>query len=63
MTGIYNEITLTTFNQTLVANAAFGAQKSLSIDYSISAAKAQTVLLGKPLGTYKQKVTYTATVL
>lgn len=63
MTGVYNEITLSTANQTLVTDAAFGAQKSLSIDYSISAAKAQTVLLGKPMGTYKQRVTYTATVL
>ena len=63
MVGTFNEITLSTADQTLVDNATLGAQKSLSIDYSISAEKAQTVLLGKPAGTYTQNVTYTATAL
>lgn len=63
MVGTLNTITLSTTDQKLVSNATLGAQKSLSIDYSISAVKAQTVLLGKPAGTYKQTVTYTATAL
>ena len=63
MVGTFKEITLSTADQVLVDNATLGAQKSLSIDYSISAEKAQTVLLGKPAGTYKQTVTYTATAL
>ena len=49
--------------QVLVSNATLGAKRSLSIDYSISAVKASTVLLGKPAGTYTQKVKYTATAL
>ena len=63
MAGTLNNITLSTADQVLVGNATLGAQKSLSIDYSISAEKAQTVLLGKAPGTYTQKVTYTATAL
>ena len=63
MVGTMNDITLSNADQTLVTNATLGAQKSLSIDYSISAINAQTVLLGKPAGTYKQTVTYTATAL
>ena len=61
--GTMKEITLSDEDQILVSNATLGARKSLSIDYSISAEKAQTVLLGKPAGTYKTKVTYTATAL
>ena len=63
MVGTLNDITLSNADQVLVTNATLGAQKSLSIDYSISAKKAQTVLLGKAAGTYTQKVTYTATAL
>ncbi len=63
MAGSLNEITLSNADQILVANATLGARKSLSIDYSISADKASTVLLGKAPGTYTQKVTYTATAL
>ncbi|MGC1631564.1 MAG: peptidoglycan-binding protein LysM [Gelidibacter sp.] len=63
MVGTLNQITLSNANQVLVSNATLGAKKSLSIDYSISAEKAQTVLLGKAPGTYTQKVTYTATAL
>ena len=58
-----NDIKLSNADQVLVTNATLGALKTLSIDYSISAEKAQTVLLGKPAGTYTQKVTYTATAL
>ena len=63
MVGTLNNITLSTADQVLVGNATLGAQRSLNIDYSISAEKAQTVLLGKAPGTYTQKVTYTATAL
>ena len=63
MAGGFNDITLSNEDQILVADATLGARKSLSIDYSISAEKAQTVLLGKPAGTYTQNVTYTATAL
>lgn len=63
MTGTFNEITLSNTDQVLVSNAALGAQKTLDIDYSITADKAQTELLGKEPGTYTQKVTYTATAL
>ena len=63
MVGTLKTITLSTADQALVSNASLGAQKTLSIDYSISAVKAQTVLLGKAPGTYTQKVKYTATAL
>ena len=63
LVGTLKEITLSAADQVLVSNATLGARKSLNIDYSISAAKASTVLLGKAPGTYTQKVTYTATAL
>jgi hypothetical protein len=63
MGGTFKNITLSATDQILVANAPLGAAKTLTIDYSISAIKAQTVLLGKVAGTYTQKVTYTATAL
>lgn len=63
LVGTMNEITLSTADQVLVSNATLGARQSLSIAYSISAEKASNVLLGKPFGTYTQKVTYTATAL
>lgn len=63
LVGTLNEVTLSTTDQVLVSNASFGAKRSLNIDYSISAEKASTILLGKPQGTYTQKITYTATAL
>lgn len=63
MDGAFQNITLSTTDQVLVGLASKGALKSLNIDYSISAEKAQTVLLGKAPGTYTQKVKYTATAL
>ena len=63
MDGTFNTITLSAADQVLVTKATIGAQKTLSIDYSISAEKASQVLLGKAPGTYTQKVTYTATAL
>ena len=61
LVGTLNEVTLSTADQVLVSNANLGSNQSLNIAYSISAEKASTVLLGKPLGTYLQKITYTAT--
>jgi len=61
--GTLNEVTLSTTDQVLVSNASPGAKQSLNIAYSISAEKASKVLLGKPKGTYTQKITYTATAL
>jgi len=63
VTGTLNEVTLSTNDQVLVSNASLGTKQSLHIAYSISAEKASNVLLGKPAGTYTQKVTYTATAL
>jgi len=63
LAGTLNEVTLSTTDQVLVSNASLGAKQSLNIDYSISAEKASKVLLGKPQGTYTQKITYTATAL
>lgn len=63
LAGTLKEVTLSTADQVLVSNATMGSKQSLHIAYSISADKASTVLLGKPLGTYMQKVTYTATAL
>ncbi|RMA75869.1 peptidoglycan-binding protein LysM [Flavobacterium weaverense] len=61
MVGTLNDITLSTADQILVSDATLGAERTLDIDYSISATKAKTVLLGKAPGTYTQNVTYTAT--
>lgn len=63
LVGTFNEVTLSTTDQVLVSNANLGAKQSLNIAYSISAEKASSLLLGKPKGTYTQKVTYTATAL
>ena len=63
LAGTLNEVTLSPTDQVLVSNASLGTKQSLNIDYSISAEKASKVLLGKPQGTYTQKVTYTATAL
>jgi hypothetical protein len=63
MVGTFKTIALSAADQELVSNATLGAKKSLSIDYSISADKASTVLLGKEPGTYTQKVIYTATAI
>ncbi|MGG7467377.1 peptidoglycan-binding protein LysM [Chryseobacterium arthrosphaerae] len=61
--GTLNEVTLSANDQVLVSNAGLGTRQSLNIAYSISAENASRVLLGKPHGTYTQKITYTATAL
>lgn len=63
LVGTLNEVTLSTADQVLVSNASLGTKQSLNIAYSISAENASKVLLGKPQGTYTQKITYTATAL
>lgn len=63
LVGTLNEITLSTTDQVLVSNASLGNKQSLHIAYSISSENASKVLLGKPQGTYTQKITYTATAL
>lgn len=63
MGGNAASVTLSTSDQTLVTNAAPGSALTLDLDYSISAEKASTILLGKPSGTYTQTVTYTATAI
>lgn len=61
--GTLNEVTLSANDQVLVSNAGLGTKQSLNIAYSISAENASRILLGKPQGTYTQKITYTATAL
>ncbi len=62
MTGTPTPVVLSsTKDQNLITGADKGALRSLNINYTIPAAKAQTELLGKPAGTYTQTVTYTAT--
>ena len=61
LAGNLKEVTLSTADQILLDSEPFGAQKAIDINYSISANKAATVLLGTAPGTYTQKVTYTAT--
>ncbi|MEJ5049560.1 peptidoglycan-binding protein LysM [Chryseobacterium culicis] len=63
LVGTLNEVTLSTTDQVLVSNASLGTKQSVNIAYSISAENASKVLLGKPQGTYTQKITYTATAL
>lgn len=63
LVGTLNEVTLSTTDQVLVSNASLGTKQSLNIAYSISSENASKVLLGKPQGTYTQKITYTATAL
>ncbi|MDR6465333.1 peptidoglycan-binding protein LysM [Chryseobacterium sediminis] len=63
LVGTLNEVTLSTADQVLVSNASVGTKQSLNIAYSISSENASKVLLGKPQGTYTQKITYTATAL
>ncbi len=61
MTGNAREISLSPEDQVLVSGAGFGAQRSLHVNYSVPAEKAQKDLLGNPRGSYAQTITYTAT--
>ena len=64
MGGTKSAVTLTSADQTLVANAPLGSARTLNLDYIIPAAQSSSSkILGKPAGTYTQTVTYTATAL
>lgn len=63
MEGRFSDIILSNEEQMLVSNATLGMQMSLNIQYTISAEKSRTVLLGKQPGTYTQRLTYIATAL
>ncbi|MDX1365748.1 MAG: peptidoglycan-binding protein LysM [Arenibacter latericius] len=64
MGGTKNDVTLSLENQVLVRNAPLGSKLSLDLDYEIPALEASSnKILGKPAGSYTQKVTYTATAL
>ena len=62
--GTSSPIVLSTTEQILVSGAPLGHQLELDLDYIIPESKSSSSdILGKPAGTYTQKVTYTATAL
>ena len=64
MGGTKTPVVLSATDQTLVSNAPLGSALILNLDYIIPAAKSSSSdILGKPAGTYKQTVIYTATAL
>lgn len=64
ITGNSAPIVLSTEDQLLISGADQGSKLNLDLDYTIPQAKSSsTDMLGKPAGTYTQKVTYTATAL
>ena len=64
MGGSRPVITLTDADQILVKNAPLGSALTLDINYTIPKEEASSAkILGKKAGTYRQKVTYTATAL
>ncbi|WP_026451264.1 hypothetical protein [Aequorivita capsosiphonis] len=64
MAGTQNNVVLSTTDQILIGNAPLGSALTLDLDYEIPAAKSSSAdILGKPVGTYTQNVTYTATAL
>jgi len=64
MGGTKTAVVLSATDQTLVTNAPLGSALTLNLDYMIPAAKSSSAdILGKPVGTYTQTVTYTATAL
>lgn len=64
ITGTSSAIVLSTQDQVLVSGADRGGKLNLDLDYIIPQAKSSSAdILGKPAGTYTQKITYTATAL
>ncbi|EGV44569.2 peptidoglycan-binding protein LysM [Bizionia argentinensis JUB59] len=64
ITGTSVPIVLSTQDQVLIRGADRGSRLTLDLDYTIPQAKSSSSdILGKPAGTYTQKVTYTATAL
>lgn len=64
LTGISAPIVLSTQDQVLISGADRGSRLNLDLDYIIPQAKSSSSdMLGKPAGTYTQKVTYTVTAI
>ena len=64
MGGTMNNVNLSATDQVLVSNAPLGSALILNLKYKIPADKSSSAdILGKPAGTYTQKVKYTATAL
>ncbi|MBY5957981.1 hypothetical protein KUV50_07565 [Membranicola marinus] len=64
MTGTPSDVVLSPAKQKLISGAALGSSLVLELEYVIPQAKSSSSdILGKPAGTYTQKVTYTATAL
>ncbi|MBY5957982.1 hypothetical protein KUV50_07570 [Membranicola marinus] len=64
MTGTPSNVVLSTSDQKLISGADLGSSLVLDLEYVIPQAKSSSSdILGKPAGTYTQKVTYTATAL
>ncbi len=64
VTGNSSPVVLSTQDQILVSGAGQGSKLSLDLDYVIPQSKSSSLdILGKPAGTYTQKITYTATAL
>lgn len=64
ITGTSSPIVLSTQDQVLVSGADRGSKLNLDLDYIIPQARSTSAdILGKPAGTYTQKITYTATAL
>lgn len=62
MGGIQTPVVLSDKDQPLVAKAPKGSALTLDLDYFIPKQKSRSsAILGKPAGTYTQKVIYTAT--
>lgn len=64
VSGTFVPIELSNANQILVEGSALGSKLNLDIDYVIPQSKASsTDIIGKPAGTYKQIVIFSATAL
>lgn len=64
VTGTSIPIELSNADQVLVEGSAFGSKLHLDLDYVIPQSKASsTDILGKPAGTYKQIIVFTATAI
>lgn len=62
--GTSSPIILSTQDQILLSAAGAGSKLNLDLDYIIPKARSSSAdILGKPAGTYTQKITYTATAL
>ncbi|MCM4167651.1 hypothetical protein KCTC52924_00836 [Arenibacter antarcticus] len=60
MEGKKESIKIGHTDKSLVKKAPYGSKLTLDLDYEIAGKDASKEILGKPLGTYTQTVTYTA---